>query len=374
MSSRKHLFICATPLQLMTAINLRVSKLVNDDVTLYILDHSHMHEEMYKKARSAKLFTKVIPLKTKSFNKHWLQKYKIARYLVKAVEYLSHERISAKIANDTTKYDKFWVSFMDRSSWLMFLSYKKRNRNLELNFFEDGVGSYQLLTVKQNSLDKKLSHLLGHKSVFEEMQALYLYEPSLAINTLYPSVEVKALPKISGENMKGLLNEIFSFEFSDLELLKNRYIFFDSPFPLDEIHKKQLEIIGFFVKKLEGSFCVKLHPSTLLKNEEYGSYTSSIETSMEMLCMNNDVSNNVFISVLSTVGVAPKLMFDQKPVVIFLYKIISLDKLKQVGSHFFTFIENFKNTYVDPDRIFIPESMEELEEILKYLDLKRSDR
>lgn len=331
-----------------------------------------MHEELYKKASSAKLFTKVELLKTKSFNKHWLQRFKITRYLIKAVEYLNYQRISAKIVDDVTVYDKFWVSFMDRSSWLNFLTYKKRNKDLELNFFEDGVGSYQLLTVQQNRLDKKLSHLLGLKSVFEEMQTLYLYEPSLAINTLYPFVEIKALPKISDVNIKNQLNEIFSFELSDLELLNNRYIFFDSPFPSSDIHKKQLEIIDFFVKKQKNNFCVKLHPSTLLKDEEYSSYTSNVQTSMEMLCMNSDVSSNVFISVLSTVGVAPKLMFDQEPVVIFLYKIIRLDTLKQVGSDFFTFIENFTNTYRDPERIYIPDTILELDEVLGKLGLKRN--
>ena len=173
MLSRKHLFICATPLQLMTSINIKVSLLNDDNVTLYILDHSHAYEELYKKATRAKLFTKVILLKTKKFNKHWLQKYKISRYLIKAIEYLNYESIATMIADDTTMYDKFWVSFMDRSSWLIFLSYKKRNKNLKLNFFEDGVGSYQLLTVPQNSLDKKFSNIII--IVFINTSLLYLY-------------------------------------------------------------------------------------------------------------------------------------------------------------------------------------------------------
>ena len=85
---------------------------------------------MYKQISTAKLFTKVILLKTKAFNKHWLQKYRITRYFIKALEYMNYERIAAKIVNDITIYDKFWVSFMDCSLWLIFLSYKKRNKNL----------------------------------------------------------------------------------------------------------------------------------------------------------------------------------------------------------------------------------------------------
>lgn len=364
----KHLFVCSTPLQLMTAINLRVSELVNDNVTLYILDHSHMYEEMYKQISTVELFTKVVLLKTKAFNKHWLQKYKITRYFIKAVEYFNYERIAAKIVDDTTVYDKFWVSFMDRSSWLIFLSYKKRNQNLQLNFFEDGIGSYQLLTVKQNNLDKQLSHFLGNKTVFEEMKILYLYEPRLAINTLYPSVEIKALPKINDENSKKLINEVFSFEFSDLELLKNKYIFFDSPFPSANTHEKQLEMIDFFVEKFGDSFCVKLHPSTLLNNGGYKGHVSTVQTTIETLCMNSNVSNNVLISVISTVGIAPKLMFNQEPIVIFLYKIIKLDKIIHIGSELFEFIEDFEGTYSDSDRIFIPESMQELNDILVKIE------
>jgi len=368
----KHLFICTTPLQLMTAINLRISELSDDEVTLYILDHTHLYKEMYEKISNSELFTSVQILKTRAFNKHWLQKYKITRYVIKAFEYLTYGKVASRFVDDRTVYDKFWVSFMDRSSWLIFLAYKKRNGALTLHFFEDGVGSYQLLTVSQNSLDKKLSHLLGVKSVFEEMKTLYLYEPTLAVNTLYPSIEIRQLPKIKGEKIKNLLNMTFSFEPSDLELLEKRYLFFDSPFPSESVHRKQLEIIDFFTKKLGDSFCVKLHPSTKLKESEQRIHTSDIKTSIEVLCLNRDVSDNVFISVLSTVGVAPKLMFGQEPVVIFLYKIITLDTLKHVGSHIFTFIENFKQTYSNPERIFIPESMQELEEILEKLELKKS--
>lgn len=358
----------------MTVINIKLTLLTEDDAVLYILDHSHMYAEMYEKVSNSKLFLDVVLLKTKDFNNHWFQKYKITRYVVKAVEYLNYKRIAEKIVNDTMIYDKFWVSFMDRSSWLIFLTYKKRNKNLKLNFFEDGLGSYQLLTVLQNELDKKLSHLLGLKSMFEEMQALYLYEPSLAINTLYPSVQIKALPKIRDVKIKNLLNKIFSFEFHDLELLKGKYIFFDSPFLLDEINKKQLEIIDFFIEKKKDSFCVKLHPRTLLKNEVSRGYVSNVQTTIEMLCMNADMSNNVFISILSTVGITPKLMFDQEPVVIFLYKIIKLDKKKYLWRNYFNFIEDLENTYIDPTRVYIPESMQELEEILNKLNSENSFR
>ena len=350
----------------MTAVNLRVSTLLTDDVTLYILDHSHKHKEMYTNINNTGLFSKVMLIKTKKFNKHWLQKYKITRYSIKAIEYLLYARITSKFIKDTTKYNQFWVSFMDRSSWLIFLTYKKRNKNLILNFFEDGIGSYQLLMMQQNKLDQKLSHLLGINTVFEEIQSLYLYQPSLVTKTLYPSIKKKVLPKISDFNNKKNLNKIFSFEANDIALLKYKIIFFDSPFSSNKINKKQLEIIDFFIETLKDSFCIKVHPATLLKHDKYSKSISNVHSSIEMLCLNTDVSQNVFISIMSTVGISPKLMFNQEPVVIYLYKLLNIDKTK--FGEYFDFLEAFSHSYTKPNQFFIPESIQELKLILKNLN------
>lgn len=363
----KHLFICFTPLQLITAINIKVSMLQDDDVTLYILDYSHMHKEMYKKAKSSKLFTKVILLETLAFVSHWSQRYRITRYTTKAMQYWKYESYSSKIIDDATVYDKFWISFVVHSSWLLFLANKKKNNKLELLFFEDGVGSYRLLTARLNRWELKLLHFLGHKSLFEEMKALYLYEPSLAINTLYSSIEIKALPKIIHPNVKNLLNDIFTFRENDLELLNCQYVFFDAPYQADDVQKQQFGLIDYFIRRLGNAFCVKLHPRTLLDENEYGGHVSNIKTPIEMLCLNADVSQNVLISVLSTASITPKLMFGQEPIIIFLYKLVNFDTIKHIDDMYFRFIENFVATYIRPDRVFIPKSLDELEEILKVL-------
>lgn len=122
-----------------------------------------------------------------------------------------------------------------------------------------------------------------------------------------------------------------------------------------------MELIDFFIKSSK-SFCIKLHPrSNLVLERQFISNTTS---TIEMICMNADVSSNVFISVLSTVGISPKIMFDQVPIVIYLYKIIGLDKSNLINKEYFEFIENISKKY---DRIFIPETFGELREILNYI-------
>ncbi|MEA3521788.1 MAG: polysialyltransferase family glycosyltransferase [Campylobacterota bacterium] len=327
MLSRKHLFICSTPFQLMAAINLSLTSLVNDEVTLYILDHSDSYNEMYNGAMQAQCFHQIFLLKTKAFNNHWTQKFKVTRYIVKGIEYINHKKIALNFIEDNTNYDKFWVSFMDRSSWLIFLTYKKVNPNIELFFIGDGVGGYRLLTVRENHLDKKLLHILGFKSTFEEMQALYVYEPDLAKNTLYPEIKINPLPKVCDNKIKDILNDILSFDVKDLELLRHKYIFLEAPYAQDKIYNHQLKIMRQLCEQMEDQFCIKLHPRTLMKEVDDQKCISNVTTAIEALCLNGDVSKNVFISGLSAASVMPKLMFDQEPVVIFLYKIFELDKL-----------------------------------------------
>lgn len=367
-SEMKHLFICSTPLQLITVTNMKLSLFENDSAVLYINDHSHSYLEMYNQIKDARIFDEVHLLSVKKFNKHWLKKYKVSRYALNAYEYLRYEKTSNKFIVDSNIYDYFWVSFMDRSSWLMFLKFQKYNKKIQLNFFEDGVGSYQLLTIKQNKLDKALSNFLGKNSIFDQMKCLYLYEPGLALNTKHPHVKICSLPKINTTYIKETMNRIFEFHKEEFKLFDSKYIFFDSPFHAPFVDRQQSQIVDELIKLVGDNFKMKLHPATQIDESNYKEHVSEVRTMMELFFLNKDVSNNVFVSVLSTVGITPKLMFGQEPYAIFLYKIVEIGRLPQIGDGFFEFVEFFKKSYNQPERIFIPESMEELENIIEELN------
>ena len=83
----------------------------------------------------------------------------------------------------------------------------------------------------------------------------------------------------------------------------------------------------------------------------------------EVFCYWNDFSDKTIISICSTGAFTPKLLFDQEPKVIFLYKLlrkylISADLDEKL------FI-NFKNSYRDKSRVMIPETVSEFKEMLK---------
>ena len=84
---------------------------------------------------------------------------------------------------------------------------------------------------------------------------------------------------------------------------------------------------------------------------------------MEYFYVNSDIENNTLISVFSTACLSPFFMFNKEPRVIFLYKIIGLDKKNDYNLNFIKFIEKIQNNYKQKDRFLIPRTLDELDEI-----------
>jgi len=367
----KHLFICSTPLQLITTINMRYTLLKECDyVVLYLTNHVHSHEVMYRKAIESECFNEVHLIKTFEFNQKtsWMTKYRVTAYIFRGYEYFNAKYITRNFIEDSNIYNYFWVGFMDRSSWYIYLIYKKRNFNLKLSFFEDGIASYTFLSEKQNKLDKRLSNLFGYKALYEEIDSFYIYDPTLIKNNLHSNITIKPLQKIMSSTVCEQILKVFPVNKKDMKLLDSRYIFFDQKHSLKIVQDEQLKIIIHLAKVLKEEFCLKLHPATLLDVDRLKDLIVKTDKPLEVICLKEDISNHILISIFSTVGISPKLMFDQSPKIIFLYKLINMDGVWSTNGNQYKFMELFIDKYKDSNMVFVPETMEELECIFLKLE------
>lgn len=367
----KNLYICSTPAQLINMVNLVVENHKADENYLYYLNHSTENEIIFNKLKEFDFFKSIFYIKTVDFNHHWTQKYKITRYIVKTFEYLMYKSISKRFFNNSTVYDNFYVSFMDRSSFIMFMDYKGINKNLKLHFISDGIGGYNLLTTKQNKIDNYILNLLGFKSVFEEMNSLYLYEKKLANNLYYSHIKLKELPKINNIRVKLFINKLFEYKLENIEITNYKYLYFQAPYTIDSILKSQFKSIQNFIKKLDKKFIIKLHPRTIEYKGIPQQYISNDKYPIEVLVSNYDISDKVLISSISAAAIMPKLMFDQEPYVIFLYKLFEQDKYTFRGDNYLEFLEKFKLTYRNKEKVFVPNNLEELDNILSFLESEK---
>ena len=68
----------------------------------------------------------------------------------------------------------------------------------------------------------------------------------------------------------------------------------------------------------------------------------------------------------------PKMMLDAEPTVIFTTKIVIDKKTEQEWNESLAIVQRLKANYRNPEKIFIAESMEELEAIVSELKQKQA--
>ena len=84
---------------------------------------------------------------------------------------------------------------------------------------------------------------------------------------------------------------------------------------------------------------------------------------LQMLKM-DDIDERLFISVHSTASYSAKMLYDKEPYLILFYRL-GERWVSQVNDDFEEFLEKFKNSYRDPEKVMIPETLEEFKECVK---------
>ena len=87
-------------------------------------------------------------------------------------------------------------------------------------------------------------------------------------------------------------------------------------------------------------------------------------TPWEVVSLNQNMSDKIIMSIFSTACIYPKIMYDDEPRVIMLYKLIGID-YTFFGEGMIGFVEGVGNLYREKDRFFVPETWEELEAYCK---------
>ncbi len=87
-------------------------------------------------------------------------------------------------------------------------------------------------------------------------------------------------------------------------------------------------------------------------------------TPWEVISLNQDMGSKTLMCIFSTACIYPKVMYDDEPRVIMLYKLIGMD-YSFFGKGMIGFVEGVGNLYKDKEKFFIPESWEELEAYCK---------
>lgn len=345
MKIKENICICSTAFHIFNILNMCTYEITFKDTDLLLLD--------WGKKVSTQLNIEYLK---SLFNKVYIISLPNKRNYIKLIKHLVVGKILKKYV-----YKKIFVYGTEIYSRLFSLDYYKKDIS-EIFYFEDGLASYgRVLNIKSKAKKDIGIKILYGKSHMELCSGLFVYEPSCVMNN---TLEKKVFPikKILSKDVFKNLN-ISSCFVSNPKQNVRKIVFFESWFTDFEKYNKQKSLIEMMICRLDvNKICIKKHPSDV-NNFSIEQRIEVIEDlgNFELYNLEHDVTNNIFISIISSACLTPKLIYNQEPTIILLYKIFRKKEDWIIPDGV---IQKIRKTYSIPEKVMIPESISEYEECL----------
>ena len=368
----KNAFFCSTPYQIITSIVLNY--LFGEESDIYIVPQFKTAAKCAENLNDLDIFRRVKLVDTSMIEEHKKAKSKLLMHVGIVRQYFNVDVIARSFLFTDTEYEKIYVSSKAYIPRMAYLYFVKNGFKTELVYYDDGEGSYyNRYRIESSSADKLIRRFVFGKRIQETNQnnQLFLYEPNLyrSLNGNHWKGEIIPIPHVVCEEpIRSLVSKVFDITKSDV--ISERAIILDilktGKFSRQDI-KRLFEIYGNIQKVFgDEDTIIKKHPRD--KSDELTSFKcyERYNIPFECLCSQMNMNEKVLIAVSSTAVVIPKILNGQEPVVILLYKLIEqTNRNNEYRKKQDSFYQLCKNNYGEKNRFFIPESFEELAQILK---------
>lgn len=359
-------YFCDTPFQVLNCINLELAEKKNAD--LYILDRFSSGTKIVERLKQKRIFREVILVKESSLYKLRQEyKTKLSMQIGTILSYLRMNKIVKKVLVPHTLYKEMYFSCHILCFRLVRFYLLNQKVNTKFYMFDEGVGSYIGRFERINPIDKMFRRFLfGKKSVQTVFESV-LYQPKLNWRPEDGNIKIHKMPYIEIEDADkvNIYNDVFGY--SEECAIRRACIFFDGRREVNFIGKDALEAMQRWYSTIEEiigteNLIVKEHPRCINTYKYNCEIHKNNEIPSEICFMNMEIEDKVLISVGSTAVVTPKIIFDKEPVILLLCKVDL--RFYQPLPKMVDFFRNVKKLYRDPEKVFIPESEDELRENL----------
>lgn len=354
-------FFCATPYQILIAIQIKTALYQDEAADLYILNHFKNSKEIAQNLALQHVFQSVKEVYSSLAFTQSISRKSRSRHFLKFFSYYNYKRYASQFFGIREQiYDDVFFSYADVIIQLGLKKILLNNKNCKIHLFEDGVGGYLSFGTKINQ-KKKIYNLLTFSKGLENYVDLYAFAPNLMYKTNLPVIKI---PNINPNNLSfnRLLNQIFGF---NSESISSKYILLEQPLNFQpKINDIQL---SFFNEVKLYDHIVKMHPrSNAGKYENFNIYRNS-EIPWEIICLNSNLDDKVLITFYSTAAITGKIIFDIETPIIFLYRIDQFKKHYDASPDLNIFLEKFKENCRNQEKIFFPDNLTEFKQILNSL-------
>ena len=373
-------FFCGTPYQLITSI--AIARMLDEESDLFVIPYFRNAERYAQNIDKLNVFRRVKIVPEGMVNTANKRKLSIRTEILK--NYFKIDEFAEEALYPDTRYKRIFVSSKAIITRIVYLYYIKHGIDIELIYYDDGEGSYDYRLRTEPSIIDKIARVLiaGRKSVESTNRKKYLYEPELykKINGNDDSENLIAIDHVfKDETFKTILSNVFEIKAKDLidedviilDMIKDAKYDFGEVNRINETYKEIIEFFG------TDDVIIKRHPRDVSKFELGIKQYENNNIPFESLCSQIDMNNKILVGVYSTSLVIPKLLFDQEPIVIMLYRLFKrAEQTVEAREKQNQFYDSFSESYDSDSRFFIPETTEELHEALNYAlsHIKKSNK
>lgn len=361
---RDVLFLINTHFQLITALQLVRYEFNTDNVDLVISDNLNGYKDIIERLKDCKIIRHVYQAEIKELTipKNGRQRIKSMISVLRGKNSI-HKYMRV---DDIEKYDVFLFHNLDFFSYILYDFLKLKSKSILCRRFEEGFSIYLSFNdrVKSQKVCDIIFRLFRRNILSENIESIYLYHEELLTYHLdYPIHKIPLLNKNDSE-FKMVLNKVFGYKKSDL--LDTKAVIFEECFFVDgneindfELFKRVAEYIGY------SNVSVKLHPRNKVNrfNDTEIQVLRNSAVPWEIMQMNNDYRDKVFITITSGSVLASFLYFGEIIPTVFLYKLVGGNfKLKH---NYECYLDKLcLNTKYE---VYIPNSLSELENVIKEI-------
>lgn len=362
----RYFYYCNSTYQLLNILNLNwhrkfagFENIENYQADLYLLNSFEGAERIADIVRKQNVFDNVFLIE-KTFNKG-------RAHLIKTVMDLLFPSFFFKDKHNIFKkdvYNRYDVITTPKYSTVVDEMWRL-NRKAYLDLVEDGTASYDLVIILEpnSSKIKKMRELLKYDS-FYDYKHLYLVSPELYTGT-NPD-RIVQIPRFDKEYLKLIRNDFSEFDRSNNE----KDVFWLSQFLNNKEFNLMVDEVLNSLNECHDDVLFVQHPRNHMDNK-YGFAETDGKQIWELQVLNvEDFNNRLLISIHSTASYTAKMLYDLEPYIILFYKMGD-DKVTAVNDDFEEFLKRFKNSYRNPEKIMVPETLDEFKQCLKkYMDMR----
>ena len=301
MNTKKILFICNTYMQLITAVQLRLKFLTEEDADILISDHSINSQMIAANLKKCNLFNRVRNIQTKYI---MYEQGKLADFKdIIEFTFGFRSKIGDMLWQDAT-YDAIYYYNQDLITLCAYDLSVKNGKKPICNSFEEGILSYTAVHNSYASGRMKairiLRKLLRKDTIFDITKDFYCFYPGIFQQNGWTCHGIPHLDR-ADKTLLETVNLIFDYH-PERDSYSQKYIFFASSSDIDgnpvgetELVLRIADIVG------KENLLVKMHPRDGRKvYEEHGiavSRNSAIP--WEVIQLNHDFSDHVFLTLSS---------------------------------------------------------------------------